>query len=222
MSGVNCQEFERRLVEAARGCPMAAEERLELDAHMEHCQACADESERQTRLSAAMGALAMRNAKFQMPPQVEQALLAEFVAVRRVPRRRFVYGVLGGAVAAILAVVWWMGSRPAPQVAPVVAVSVPPPLQATPLATVGAAPKHLRQIARPAKKPDRPFIAIPYTLPLEPWERAEVMRMDLPVAALIAAGYPTGMMDPTGSARADVLVGQDGSPRAIRLVGILN
>ena len=29
MSGVNCQEFERRLVEAARGCPMAAEERLE-------------------------------------------------------------------------------------------------------------------------------------------------------------------------------------------------
>ena len=67
---------------------------------------------------------------------------------------------------------------------------------------------------------EQPFVAIPYSLPLEPWERAEVRRVDMPVSALIAAGFPMSMMDPGAHAQADVLVGQDGRARAIRLVSI--
>jgi hypothetical protein len=47
-----------------------------------------------------------------------------------------------------------------------------------------------------------------------------VLHLDVPIAALIAVGYPTGMMDPAALARADVLVGQDGRARAIRLISV--
>ncbi len=80
--------------------------------------------------------------------------------------------------------------------------------------------KHRSHPAKPAPLPQQPFIAIPYTLPLEPYERADVMRMDVPVAALIAAGLPMHMADPAALARADVLVGQDGRARAVRLISI--
>ena len=41
--------------------------------------------------------------------------------------------------------------------------------------------------------------------------------MEIPVAALIAAGFNLGNLDPGGVVNADVLVSQDGRARAIRL-----
>lgn len=65
---------------------------------------------------------------------------------------------------------------------------------------------------------EQPFVAIPYVAPLAPYERAEVVRMQLPVSALLAAGLAVGMADPGAQVVADVLVGQDGRARALRLV----
>lgn len=65
---------------------------------------------------------------------------------------------------------------------------------------------------------EQPFVAIPYVAPLAPYERAEVVRMQLPVSALLAAGLAVGMVDPGAQVMADVLVGQDGRARALRLV----
>ena len=58
------------------------------------------------------------------------------------------------------------------------------------------------------------FVQIPYVVPPAPYERTEVVRMDVPVAALIAAGF---RMDEAAadSVSADVLVGQDGRPLAV-------
>ncbi len=72
----------------------------------------------------------------------------------------------------------------------------------------------------PIAQTEQPFVAIPYVLPPAPYERVEVVRMRVPVAALIAAGLPMRTDDPAGQAEADVLVGQDGRPRAVRLVSI--
>ena len=63
---------------------------------------------------------------------------------------------------------------------------------------------------------EQPFVEIPYVAPLAPYERASVVRMDVPVAALIAAGFESHG-EPDGAVRADVLVGQDGRAHAIRL-----
>lgn len=58
------------------------------------------------------------------------------------------------------------------------------------------------------------FLKIPYVIPPAPYERTEVLRMDVPVAALIQAGF-TMNAAAADSVSADVLVGQDGRPLAV-------
>ena len=192
--------------------------------HPEACEHCRLAFERQGRLSAASKVLAAEAATFSAPASVEHALLREMANLHRLRRRRIVYCVASGAIAAALALTVWMthqsASRP-----PVVAITLQTPQMPQAAAPVLAAVepavvKHRSHVAKPAPTPQEPFIAIPYTLPLEPYERADVMRMDVPVAALIAVGLPMIMADPAALARADVLVGQDGRARAIRLVSV--
>jgi len=226
MSGMNCRQYEVALMDLARreplGAPLSAEERTNLAAHLETCSACRTALDGQMRLSVAASALATEAARLATPASVERALQGELQSTRRLPARRFVYGVLGGAIAASLVVAWWMtprsGATPAvAHTAPIATVAAVITAPAPPVKQV-AQKRHRRVTAPAVAEPEQPFIAIPYTLPLEPYERADVMRMDLPVSALIAAGFPTSMMDPSAHAQADVLVGQDGRARAIRLI----
>jgi len=66
------------------------------------------------------------------------------------------------------------------------------------------------------------FIPIPYTIPLAPEERATVVRMEIPVSALISAGFQMSAADPGATVQADVVVSQDGRARAIRPISILS
>jgi len=70
----------------------------------------------------------------------------------------------------------------------------------------------------PDRRSEEPFLEIPYVAPLAPYERTSLVRMDVPVAALIAAGFEVHVADASASVRADVLFGQDGRAHAIRLV----
>src|SRR5262249_50868105 len=83
------------------------------------------------------------------------------------------------------------------------------------LASGGAAALLLIHSPTPAPHP-MPFLAVPYVAPLAPYERAEVVRMDVPVAALMAMGVEVHVADSTAAIQADVLVGQDGRPLAFR------
>lgn len=74
---------------------------------------------------------------------------------------------------------------------------------------------------RPAAAPE-PFVEIPYIAPLAPYERTSIVRMDVPVSALIAAGFDVHSPDTGAAFKADVLFGQDGRARAIRLVSKSN
>jgi hypothetical protein len=60
------------------------------------------------------------------------------------------------------------------------------------------------------------FIAIPYTIPPAPYERTTIMRMDVEVGALIAAGFQVHEPHAGASVPADVLFAQDGRAVAIR------
>lgn len=145
-----------------------------------------------SRLDEALQKLAVELAEAEAPSHVEIAVLAEFDRARR-SRRAKVWSIAAVAVAASLAAVWIAGSRPAQKAAaPAVAEA----------------------------ESEQPFLPIPYVLPPAPYERVEIVRMQVPVAALISAGLPVGSADPGAQAEADVLVGQDGRPRAVRLVSI--
>ena len=63
-----------------------------------------------------------------------------------------------------------------------------------------------------------PFVAFPYVAPPAPYERAQIQRMDIPVAALAAAGFQLRGPETAGVVRADVLLGQDGRAYALRFI----
>jgi hypothetical protein len=86
----------------------------------------------------------------------------------------------------------------------------------------GAAPVTTAAAGATPGEASEPFIAIPYTEPIAPYERASVMRMDLPAAAVMAAGLPLETRDAGERVQADVLVGEDGRARAIRLLYVSN
>lgn len=70
----------------------------------------------------------------------------------------------------------------------------------------------------PAAAPEQPFLRIPYVAPPAPYERTEVRRMDVPIAALITAGLEVHVPDAGAVVPADILLGQDGRALAIRLL----
>ena len=64
------------------------------------------------------------------------------------------------------------------------------------------------------------FVRIPSAIGLPELESGTVLRMELPLTALPEYGLDIAPDAMRTSVEADVLVGQDGQPRAIRLVGI--
>jgi hypothetical protein len=73
---------------------------------------------------------------------------------------------------------------------------------------------------RQAHEESQPFLEIPYTVPLAPEEQTTVVRMEIPVAALIAVGFSVPASDAGAVVEAEVLVSQDGRARAIRPISI--
>jgi len=164
------------------------------------------------------------------------------------PPRRLPWWAAAGAVAATLIAGWagwsgWHGSaapkKPEMKPQPVETANVLMPPKGGPAPQVkvqaqAGKPARVHKPARPAAVTPEPvqsaavetadsdaqFIPIPWVAPLAPYERADVVRMDLPVSALIAAGLPFHGSDPGARARADLVVGEDGRARAVRLISI--
>ena len=145
------------------------------------------------RLDKAMERLAAESAAASPPAELEFTLAAEFDRAHRLRRRKRISWMSAGAMAASLVVVAVLELQPPRQ---------PPASPPAPLASVDG------------------FVAIPYTAPLAPYENIRVVRMEVPVAALVAAGLPVQTPDAGALAQADVVVGQDGRARAVRLVSV--
>ncbi len=71
---------------------------------------------------------------------------------------------------------------------------------------------------KPVALAEEPFLEIPYVAPLAPYERVEIVRMDMPVSELTADGLDVRVPDTGSTVLADVVLGQDGRAHAIRLV----
>lgn len=62
------------------------------------------------------------------------------------------------------------------------------------------------------------FYPLPEAEALPPLENAVVVRVQLPVSSLESMGVPVAGEQPDGSVQADLLLGQDGLARGVRLV----
>jgi hypothetical protein len=72
--------------------------------------------------------------------------------------------------------------------------------------------------SRPPVAASSEFVAVPYAMPIGPNERADLVRVNVPVVALEQWGLKVSAFDPGQRVNADVVIGEDGLARAVRLV----
>jgi hypothetical protein len=144
----------------------------------------------------------------QVPPADtarEHALLNAFAAHHASPRRARVWGWCAGlAAAAALAIA--IGIGPAA-----------PGRRGRPAGDGPAAQGAASLRGVPAQPAPGEFVPWPGSSGLPPLESGELVRMDLPVSMLPSLGV-TPPAHAAASVKADVVIGQDGLARAVRLV----
>jgi hypothetical protein len=149
------------------------------------------------RLLEGLRALASDGLR-EAPVSVETRLLGELRKRRKVARRNLWIALGSGTLAAAIAIVMLLGSRPAPGVV-------------TPASAV-------QESAQADDDSMDDFYRLPDTDYLPPMESAMVVRVQLPVSSLRLMGLPVSEEQAGDSVQADVLLGQDGLARGVRLV----
>jgi hypothetical protein len=167
----------------------------------------------------ALGTLEPREA----PGRVEQRLLTEFRA--RARRRRLTLWVSAAAgmaaAAASIAVTIWMPSEQQKPVPPTVTRTAPadtPKSVEQPVETALSPEPAVRYAVLRTDEVAASFYPTPDADALAPLESAMVVRVQLPLSSLRLMGLPVSE-DPSGDpVQAEVLLGQDGLARGVRLV----
>ena len=239
---MTCRDFQDQMLEVARRRSAPPVERAVL-AHVDACPACLSRLERERAVSASLRTLAAADASLEAGHGLEARLLAAFAAERSAPRgqtgsstRRWL-PVAAGLLLSSGVAVWWLSGRAAqppsqPNALSVASSSAPSP--GTPV----SADASTRAVAPPAPVPARAatattrrarpappapvqvtgFMAIPAADGLPDFESGEIVRVGIPVSSLPAYGVEIPPDALSAAVQADFLVGQDGQPRAIRLV----
>ena len=151
-------------------------------------------------------------------------------AARKPAARPHWFALAAAAAAIVVAVVWWRSSTTPPAQPPTAAMTqstpvVEPPAE-RPRASEATSPAGKTADRRPrgwrtstpqAAVNDGGFITLPAAIGLPDFESGVIVRMELPQGALPAYGLEIvpGAKMPV---EADLLIGQDGQARAIRLV----
>jgi len=174
----------------------------------------------------ALRALAENDRASEAPPEVEARLLGAFHArqARRVRRQRRWVGVATLAAGFLIALLLWPDRTPKPGVSAAQPVSQAPEMaQAAPAAAVVSsirrAPRKVaRKIATVPQAHEVVTDFFPLMNPAPSFERGQMLRVQLPAAAMQTVGLPVREDHLDDLVQADVLVGEEGMPRAIRFV----
>ena len=213
---MTCPEYREILFEAGRGAKPAPG----VAAHARECRACRVFVENERSLTEGLIALAQLETRGPSA-SLEAALLRELKPVQR-RGWKWVAGV-----AATVGLTMLFAPRPAihaPRAATMPESIVAAVSPAPAIASVRDAkePRHLpahrrHRSAVPADAAAE-FVGIPYSAPLDLHERAELVRVNMPIATLAAWGLSVPGADPQLRVDADLVLGGDGLARAVRLV----
>jgi hypothetical protein len=214
MSAKGCAALAPSLVELARGRLLEAGEELAAREHLATCPACRARLEAERELSQALRWAAGADAGEAAPARVEAALREAFarqrweterraVGARARPRPRDLALMTAAAAAAglLLALAAALGPATRPTPARIRSVTRQPP-----------------PVVRVAERGDTLQLAPLYAAPLTDVESGQVIRVGLPRSALRSMGWPLPEVPGAGLVPAEVLVGEDGLARAVRLV----
>lgn len=194
---MNCSIFEDSIVDIAREVPLPLATEAVLRSHLQICEPCRARLQRERELTRWFQAIAREGANQNPPTEMERRLLDAFASVRQQPRRSTMSRTWLAAAAAVLIVsaggVW-----------------------AT--ATLTRTGRPGADDVRAAREFLDGFVFLPVAAGLPPLESGVIVRVEVPVSALPKYGVEVIADTSKTGIQADLLVGQDGQPRAIRFV----
>ena len=205
--GISCNAARLILVQIGRNNLLDSKLRASALEHTRECRECGIRLTNERMLSAGLGMLADEHSDLVPPPALQAALMAKYQ--QQFARRQKVR-TLWRAVAAAAACL--------------ALVTLGPLVTRGKLQSIASETRTPELIALDADSTSAdatttdPFIAIPYAEPLAPYERAELQRVKLTRGTLLAMGLPTDVPDADEPMNAELMVGEDGIPRAVRIL----
>jgi len=203
------------------------EEALE---HATRCSECEERMAQARLLAEATELAASRAQEHRASPRVEAALLTAFRSRRhRATWWRTLEWATATAGAVALAGFFWIAqyrSKETTAPPPGRGVSSQPrgpqdalgPDLSSPGSQDSAPETNVVRVAASGAYEAGDFVLLPFAGGIEPEDAGMVVRVQLTPASLAGLGYPVTEVSDEGLVRADVLLGEDGWPRAVRLV----
>jgi hypothetical protein len=229
---MNCSQFRDIAHDVARNAALDAATRRDALAHSDSCAQCDELLANAQSLTRALRSLATSKAAAEAPLHIEHALLREFRA-KHAPARQSVrwlrwraVGVVSLAAAAILSIMvvkhsGWIHGAAGGASNSASTVSANREGGATPASSNSSAANSEMATVDPADlDPNfaQNYVPLPIALDAPPAEDEAVVRVSVTPATLASYGLRINETPATGSVIADFVVGEDGMPRAVRLV----
>ena len=221
---MDCIEFKEIYQELDRPGTSGFRFRERALAHAESCSQCGLLLTDVEALDFALRNLSEHDAGRKAPPRVEAAVLREFQAAKLSGSRRRVHSqiaVLGAAAAILLALGLGVQHH--------IASQTQKAAQGTNVASVSGAdasgPAGQQEATASEANEEEyatDFVPVPYADDPAALEGGAIVRVTLPRSALPSFGLPITESDGSGSVFADLVVSEDGTPQAIRLVSDVN
>ena len=228
MKHMDCMQFREVLHELDR--PGAEGDALceRALAHAESCSDCAAQLTEMESLSFSLRQLAEESAEVQAPARLETLLLQEFRREKAATAARGVRWQLAAfGIAAAVLLALGLSLHRQNLVTPAGVNSAQSSVQTVTTAPDNSAARKTSATAmdgstRVAMADDAEYatayMPLPYAYDPSELEGAAVVRVVLPRAALASYGLPVEGMGLTDQVTADMVISQDGTPQAIRLV----
>jgi hypothetical protein len=221
---MNCAKFEKIVHDLERPGTEGFSLRESALAHAESCSQCAQLMTDTESLDAALRALSGRENRQQAPARVETALIAEFRRQKTAGSRRRVQrqiAALSAAAILLLALGFSLHYWPAQKsgTGPVAAKTPSSPVVSPIAAPAGSQQQdEASEIPAGDSESTTDFVPLPYADDQTAIDGGMVVRVVLSRPALASLGVPVTDPGATDQIPADLLLSQDGSPQAIRLV----
>lgn len=204
MSAMNCRAWASELVECARA---GVAPRRELQQHLRECPACAARAASERNLEAYLHAMREAAAAPQPAQAERERIMQQFALLHRRTRHPVLRWALAAAAALVLIVavgaVWNGGWGALPWARPAGAST-----------GIGAGAEMAEAEAPEAGEG---FVAVPYAPPLAQGEFVRIVRAELGPVELARMGVLVDVGD-ASEIPADVVIGEDGFPRAVRVL----
>ncbi len=228
---MKCAEFTEIVHELARPGYLDGSQTAMARAHAESCRACGSLLAEAERLAVVLRKTSAESRRFEAPARVESALMAGFraasaAAPQRPPRwkTRWLWAVGAAGAVALASLLLFVslaglpGRHPVPAVpgAAMGSASVAVAEPKTPAQNTAAQAGNFGAASNTSLASE--FVPVPFSGGLARGDAGVIVRVQVPRAALAELGYPVDETQGGGVVQADLLVGEDGWPHAVRIV----